>query len=93
MRVRVPTVRHPEPAPAKQNALPTKLTGIALGVLDNQKPNATLLLEDIVHELERRHGKFAKVVRRTKSPPTPASQMALDTLSREVDVTIIGSGD
>ena len=93
MQVRIPTVRHPDPKPQAQNALPATLAGIRLGILDNQKPNATLLLADIVSILEERHGPFAKVVRQTKSPPTPASVMALDTLSREVDVTIIGSGD
>lgn len=93
MRVRIPTVRHPEPKPAVRSPLPASIGGIRLGILDNQKPNATDLLKDIVASLERRHGPFAKVVRQTKSPPTPASTMALDTLSREVDVTIIGSGD
>ncbi len=93
MRVRIPTVRHPEVQPQAQNPLPRSLSGVTLGILDNQKPNATLLLADIVSELERRHGKFKRVVRQTKSPPTPASVMALDTLAREVDVTIIASGD
>jgi len=93
MRVRIPTVRHPEPKPVTRNPLPATLAGIRLGILDNQKPNATLLLDDIVKLLQAKHGPFAKIVRQRKSPPTPASQMALDTLSREVDVTIIGSGD
>jgi hypothetical protein len=93
MRVRVPTVRHPEPEPVSPNALPASLRGLKLGVLDNQKPNATELLDDIVAVLQAKFGPFAKIVRQRKSPPTPASVMALDTLSREVDVTIIGSGD
>ncbi len=93
MRVRIPTVKHLEPTPQARNPLPPKLAGIRLGILDNQKPNATLLLNDIVAILEERHGPFAKIVRQRKSPPTPASTMALDTLAREVDVTIIASGD
>jgi len=93
MRVRVPTVKHPEPKPQAQNPLPPTLRGLRLGVLDNQKPNATELLDDIVAVLQQKYGPFAKIVRQRKSPPTPASVMALDTLSREVDVTIIGSGD
>ena len=93
MRVRIPTVRHPEPEPVTQKPLPKTLSGIVLGVLDNQKPNATDLLNDIVSFLQERHGPFKKIIKQRKSPPTPASPMALDTLSREVDVTIIGSGD
>ena len=93
MRVRVPTVRHPEPSPQAPNPLPSALAGVRLGILDNQKPNAPELLDDLIAVLQERHGPFAKILRQRKSPPTPASPMALDTLAREVDVTIIGSGD
>src|SRR5262249_21319375 len=92
MIVRIPIVSYPDPIVQAQRPLPAKLAGIKLGVLDNQKPNASALLDEIIAGLGR-HGPFAKVLRERKSPPIPASQLAIETLSGGADMTIIGSAD
>jgi hypothetical protein len=89
MEARVPVVPYPDPQVVTQRPLPRSTAGIVLGVLDNQKPNATPLLDAIVAALPAP----ARIVRAQKSPPIPASEEALGSLARGVDMTIIASAD
>jgi hypothetical protein len=69
------------------------LTGVRLGLLENTKHNAALLLDDLAEILQREHG-VASVLRRTKTAfalPLPADQLA--EFVRECDIVLTGVGD
>jgi hypothetical protein len=69
------------------------LAGVRLGLLENTKHNAALLLDDLAEQLQREHG-VASVLRRTKTAfalPLPADQLA--EFVRECDVVLTGVGD
>ena len=87
----IPVAYYPTAARQSRQPLPNSLKGVRLGVLNNQKPNATELLESIVSKLQELTG--SSVEYRTKSPPSPAAPGAIDYLSQETDMVIIGSGD
>jgi hypothetical protein len=92
IEVRVPVVAYPDPKLVQPNPLPRSLAGLTLGVLDNQKPHATELLQAIVSGLSQPDPP-ARVLRETKSPPIPASLQAIDSLAAGADMTIVGSAD
>jgi hypothetical protein len=92
VRVHVPIVEYPDPVEQRPNPLPRSLAGVTLGILDNQKPNSTLLIEAILGALPPSE-RPARLVRAFKSPPIPAPEEALTTLSGGVDMTLIASAD
>ena len=72
------------------------LTGLRIGVLDNGKPNARLVMVRAASQLADRTG--ARVALVTDKGPnhnaaTPCSDEVLDRLTREVDLVITGSAD
>ncbi|MGY1634492.1 UGSC family (seleno)protein [Geodermatophilus sp. SYSU D01186] len=70
------------------------LTGVRLGLLENTKHNAALLLDELAALLQSEHGASATVLRRTKTAfalPLPEAQLA--ELVRECDVVLTGVGD
>jgi hypothetical protein len=77
-------------------ASPTVLAGLRIGVLDNAKPNARLLMERLGHQLGERTGASLRVVT-DKGPghnaATPARDDVLARLVEEVDLVITGSAD
>ena len=76
-----------EPAPA-----PASLEGVRVGILDNTKPNADVLLQSAARELCARTG--ARLVRvDTKNAALPAKDQVLDGITREVQVVLTGSAD
>jgi hypothetical protein len=92
MQVRIPIAEFPQVEPLAPRALPRSFDGITIGILNNQKPNASALFEAIVAEI-RRHGEPSEFVYRTKSPPSPAATQDLDHLAHVADVVLVGSGD
>jgi hypothetical protein len=69
------------------------LAGARVGLLENTKHNAALLLDDLAEILQRDHG-VAGVLRRTKTAfalPLPEEQLA--EFVRECDVVLTGVGD
>jgi hypothetical protein len=68
------------------------LAGARIGVLDNLKPNAGLLLCTVAEQLVTRTGGPAPLVL-TKGAANAAPPEEIDRLSREVDVVITGSAD
>jgi hypothetical protein len=70
----------------------TVLAGARIGVLDNLKPNAGLLLCNVAAKLAARAGSAEPLVL-TKSAAHGAPQEHIDRLSKEVDVVITGSAD
>ena len=77
-------------------ASPALLSGLRIGVLDNAKPNAGLLMERLAGRLAERTGATVRLVT-DKGPghnaATPATDQVFDTLTEEVDLVITGSAD
>ena len=84
------------PPPITLAASPTVLAGLRIGVLDNLKPNAKLLMQRAAEQIAARTG--AKVTLVTDKGPgfnsaTPCSDPIFDKLESEVDLVITGSAD
>jgi len=77
-------------------ASPPVLTGLRIGILDNAKPNARLLMIRAAEQLAARTGAVVQLVT-DKGPDhnaaTPCSDPVLDRLTKEVDLVITGSAD
>ena len=70
----------------------TVLTGLSLGILDNTKPNAGVLLNRLADRLSERVG-LKIALTETKNAALAAPAEVLDTLSKEVQVVLTGSAD
>ncbi len=72
------------------------LGGRRIGVLDNAKPNAGLLMVRMAERLAERTGATLQLVT-TKGPghnaATPCSDEVLSQLKKEVDLVLTGSAD
>ncbi len=72
------------------------LKGLRIGVLDNAKPNARLVMERAASQIATRTGAVVTLVT-DKGPghnaATPCSDDVLDRLQKEVDLVITGSAD
>jgi hypothetical protein len=84
------------PPPIALAASPAVLAGLRIGVLDNLKPNAKLLMQRAAEQIAMRTG--AKVTLVTDKGPgfnsaTPCSDPVFDLLDKEVDLVITGSAD
>ena len=84
------------PEPAALASGPNVLTGLRIGVLDNGKPNAGLLLGRVGEQLAGRTG--ATLVLVTEKGPganaaTPCTEAVLERLRSECDVVLTGSAD
>jgi hypothetical protein len=72
---------------------PKQLRGLRLGVLDNGKPNAHLLLTTLAQGLIRRTGMVLGAVAGKTSAAHPADAEVLENLRRTADIVLTGSGD
>lgn len=84
-------------APAARLApAPPVLAGLRIGVLDNAKPNARLLMERVASQLAVRTGAVVELVT-DKGPganaATPCTGETLDRIGKEVDLVLTGSAD
>jgi hypothetical protein len=71
----------------------SELTGLRIGLLENTKHNAALLLDELAGHLEREHGAVA-VLRRTKTAfALPMPDELREEFVRECDVVLVGVGD
>jgi len=78
--------------PAQLAPSPAVLAGRRIGILDNQKPNANVLLGQLAERLADRTG--ANVVRtETKNAATACEDQVLGLLTEEVDVILTGTAD
>ena len=84
------------PPPSSRQPGRTVLKGLRIGVLDNAKPNARLVMERAASQIAARTGASLVVVT-DKGPgrnaATPATNEVLDRLREEVDLVITGSAD
>jgi hypothetical protein len=72
---------------------PASLTGMRVGLLENGKQNARLLLEDVATLLRERYGAGEATLRRKENFAQPAAPELVDELSTESDVVVVGVGD
>jgi hypothetical protein len=84
------------PPPISLAASPAVLAGLRIGVLDNLKPNAKLLMQRAAEQIAARTG--AEVALVTDKGPgfnsaTPCSDPVFELLDKEVDLVITGSAD
>ncbi|HXJ81562.1 MAG TPA: hypothetical protein VMS64_23130 [Candidatus Methylomirabilis sp.] len=70
-----------------------RLDGARLGILDNGKANADVLLGVAADELRSRFGLRSVTARRKTYPTYPAPKELLDELAREVDCVVTAIGD
>jgi hypothetical protein len=82
--------------PVRLAESPSRLGGMRIGVLDNGKPNARLLMTRAAEQLAGRTG--ARLVLVTDKGPggnaaTPCNPDVLERLSKEVDLVFTGSAD
>jgi len=67
------------------------LAGLRIGVLDNSKPNADVLLGRVAERLAERVG--AAAVRRWQKPGASHPALMLDEIAGAADVVLTGSAD
>ena|ERR1700733_10565356 len=72
---------------------PADLNGLKIGLLENGKQNARLLLEDVASVLRERYGAGQATLRRKENFAQPVAPELVDELSGESDVVVIGVGD
>lgn len=78
--------------PADLAASPAVLSGKRIGLLDNRKPNADVLLGRLAERIVERTG--ATLVRtETKNAAIPCDDQVLGLLAEEVDVILTGTAD
>ncbi len=83
---------HVATPPATLAPSPAVLAGRRIGILDNRKPNADVLLERLAERLVERTG--ATVVRtETKNAAVACNDQVLGLLAEEVDVILTGTAD
>lgn len=72
---------------------PVSLKGLTIGLLDNTKPNSTLLLEEIAGELQKHHGAGEARMYTKDYFGTPVGERLLEQIAGECDVVITAVGD
>jgi hypothetical protein len=82
--------------PVRLAPSPPSLGGLRIGVLDNGKPNAGLLMTRAAEQLAMRTGASLALI--TEKGPganaaTPCTPAVLERLSKEVDLVLTGSAD
>jgi hypothetical protein len=69
------------------------LRGLTAGLLDNAKPNASVLLSQVGRELRRRHGIRDFVMYQKGYFGTPVEQSLIQQILRHCDFVVAGIGD
>jgi len=72
---------------------PPVLTGLRLGVLENRKPNARLLLSELATRLAERTGARVALVTAKANAAVAAEAEVLAQVRGECDVVLTGSAD
>jgi len=73
-------------------ARPGDLAGKVVGLLDNTKEQADIILEAIGEELKRRYGVAQVIMRRKKFFSKPARPELIDEMASQVQVAIAAVG-
>ncbi|HEY7295849.1 MAG TPA: hypothetical protein VH916_12465 [Dehalococcoidia bacterium] len=90
------TVYDPTAQPRQSGAAlalrPDALRGRTIGVLDNGKANAGLLMTAVANLLKERHG-AADIIVRKKPVAGPASPQVIKELKEQCAAVLVGSAD
>jgi hypothetical protein len=92
VRLLDPTARpHDETKPlARRHA---DLRGRRIGILDNTKSNADILMQRVAELLQQHHGAAEVIYRRKAHAAVGATEYTLDDLAAQCDAVLLGSGD
>ncbi|HXF65300.1 MAG TPA: hypothetical protein VNK67_01190 [Burkholderiales bacterium] len=71
---------------------PMDLTGKVVGLLDNTKEQADVILETVAEALRDRYGVARVLIRRKEAFSRPASAALLDEMAKEVHVAAAALG-
>lgn len=82
-----------QPPKAELAPRPGTLQGLRLGLLDNSKPNAALLLDAVLEELEDELRPSVVVRRRKPGAGVPGPESLLEELQSTCDAVIVAVGD
>ncbi len=69
------------------------LRGLTAGLLDNTKPNASVLLSEVADELKRRHALRTSVLFAKGYFGTPVEQSQIQQILHNCDFVVAGVGD
>jgi hypothetical protein len=72
---------------------PASLRGLRAGLLENTKPNAAPLLENVGRELQRRHGVATAVMFAKSYFGTPTEESLIQRILHNCDFVLAGVGD
>ena len=67
--------------------------GLTVGLLENAKPNAAVLLSNIGRELQRRHGLRAAIMYTKSYFGTPTEESLIQRILQNCDFAVAGIGD
>jgi hypothetical protein len=71
---------------------PMDLAGKVVGLLDNSKEQADVILETVAQALRERHGVAKVIIRRKEYFSKPASDALLNEMAKEVQVAAAALG-
>ena len=71
---------------------PTDLSGKVVGLLDNTKEQADIILQTVGEALCERYGVEALIIRRKEHYSKPAAAEIIEEMAGQVDVAIAGLG-
>jgi hypothetical protein len=72
---------------------PGSLRGLTVGLLENTKPNAALLLSSVGRELQREHAVQAVLMYTKSYFGTPVEQSLIQRILHNCDFVVAGIGD
>ena len=71
---------------------PTNLSGKVVGLIDNTKEQADIILQTIGEALRERYGVEGVIVRRKEHYSKPATEEMIDDMAKQVDIAVAGLG-
>ena len=71
---------------------PIDLVGKVVGLIDNTKEQADVILETIAHELRTRYGVKEVIIERKEAFSKPATSAQLDAMAKRVQVAAAAVG-
>ena len=71
---------------------PIDLSGKVVGLIDNTKEQADVILETIAHELKSRYGVKDVIIERKEAFSKPATTAQIDALAKKVQIAAAAVG-
>jgi len=93
MKMFDPTTKRTGPSRLQPAPRPASLQGLRLGLIDNRKVNAAVILEKIADRLATKYGMRVSARDVKRSPSHEIDAGAIAALTREADLVLSGVGD